>query len=168
MGLPHKLKDMRTYVDGTRYAGEVPEVTLPKLAIKLEGYRGGGMLGEIDIDMGLEKLESEINAGGLLKDLFRGFGAPQHDAVLLRFAGAYQSEAGGVQAVEATMRGRIAEIDMGSAKVGSDTEHKFKYSLTYYRLDLDGTNAVEIDMVGGTFIVFGVDRRAEINAILGG
>ena len=167
MALPKKLKDMRTFVDGNRYAGEVPEVTLPKLAIKTEAYRGGGMLGEVDIDMGLEKLEAEIKAGGLLKDLFRGFGATTHDAVLIRFAGAYQSESGGVEAAEATMRGRIAEIDPGSAKPGSDTEHTFKYTLTYYRLDIDGQNEIEIDVVGGTYIVGGVDRRAEINALLG-
>lgn len=167
MALPHKLKDMRLFVDGTRYAGEIPEITLPKLAIKTEAYRGGGMLGEIDIDMGLDKLEAEVKAGGLLKELFRGFGAPTHDAVLVRFAGAYQSESGGVQALETVMRGRVAEIDPGSAKPGSDTEHTFKYSLTYYRLDIDGQNEIEIDLVGGTYIVGGIDRRAEINALLG-
>lgn len=167
MGLPNKLKDQRLYVGGNRYAGEIPEVVLPKLAIKTEAYRGGGMLGEVDIDMGLEKLEAEVTVGGLVADLFRSFGALAHDAELLRFAGAYQAEGGGTQLAEATMRGRIAEIDMGSAKPGADTEHKFKYTLTYYRLDLDGTNAVEIDVVGGTYLVFGVDRRAEINALLG-
>ncbi len=165
--LPSKLKDMAVFADGTSYKGQIPEITLPKLATKMEGYRGGGMLGEIDIDMGLEKLEAEITAGGVVRALLASFGATSHDAALLRFAGAYADETGGVQAVEAVMRGRVSELDLGSAKPGSDTEHKYKFSLTYYRLDIDGANAVEIDMVAGTFIVLGVDRRAEINAILG-
>lgn len=167
MALPKKLKDMRLFLNGGRYAGEVPEVTLPKLAIKTESYRGGGMLGEIEIDMGVDKLEAEVKAGGLIADMFRGFGATTHDAELLRFVGAYQAEDGGVQALEAVMRGRNVELDMGNAKPGSDTEFTFKFTLTYYRLDIDGQNVVELDLVGGTYIVGGVDRRAEINALLG-
>ena len=32
---------------------------------------------------------------------------------------------------------------------------------------VDGEDWVEIDMIGGTFIVFGIDRRAEIRAAIG-
>ena len=45
MGFPSKLKDFRHYIDGQGYAGVIPEVGLPKLALKTEDWRAGGMLG---------------------------------------------------------------------------------------------------------------------------
>jgi P2 family phage contractile tail tube protein len=43
MGLPRKIKNFATFVDGTNFVGEMPEVSLPKLARKTEDYRSGGM-----------------------------------------------------------------------------------------------------------------------------
>lgn len=168
MGLPHKLKDFRTYIDGERYAGEIAEVTLPKIATKYEAWRGGSMIGEVDIDMGMEKMEAELTAGGLLKNLLKQFGAIAHDAALLRFVGAYRPEGGGAQALDVTMRGRLSEVDWGGAKSGGDTEHKYKYTLTYFKLNIDGVDIIEVDIVAGTLIVDGTDRRAELTAILDG
>ena len=45
MGLPRKLTHFATFVDGTNYMGEMPEVSLPTLTRKMEEYRGGGMNG---------------------------------------------------------------------------------------------------------------------------
>lgn len=168
MALPSKLKNMNLFLDGAGHLGMVSEVTLPKLAIKFEGWRGGGMLGEIPIDQGVDKLECEFTLGGLAETALAQFGATTHDAAQLRFAGAYQDEAtGAVKALEAVCRGRYAEIDFGNAKPGGDTEHKAKLACSYYRLDIDGRTLIEIDLLGAVFIVDGIDRYAEIRAAIG-
>ncbi|PZP78467.1 MAG: phage tail protein, partial [Stenotrophomonas maltophilia] len=41
MGLPRKLKNFATFVDGNSYIGDMPEVGLPKLTRKMEKYRAG-------------------------------------------------------------------------------------------------------------------------------
>ena len=64
MALPRKLKNFNFSVDGTSYLGETVEVTQPKLALKLEAYRAGGMQGEVDVNQGIEKLELEFKMGG--------------------------------------------------------------------------------------------------------
>jgi len=64
-------------------------------------------------------------------------------------------------------RGVTSEIDMGGAKPGDDTEHTFKRTCTYYKLIVDGEVWIEIDIIAGIFIVFGVDRNAEIRAAVG-
>ena len=92
MGLPRKLTHFATFVDGTNYMGEMPEVTLPTLTRKMEEYRGGGMNGPIDLDMGQEKMEAELKGAGWIKGLMSTWGASKHDALMLRFAGAIQSE----------------------------------------------------------------------------
>jgi len=168
MGIPSKLKNMNLFGNGTSFMGVVAEVTVPKWAVKMEEWRGGGMLGPIMIDVGLEKLELDFTLGGLTHTCFRDFGATRYDASLLRFAGAYQDDgSGAVQALELTATGRYHEIDMGNAKAGADTDHKYKLACNYVKLTVDRTVWAEIDLVAGVYIIFGVDRYAEIRSALG-
>lgn len=168
MGLASKLKNMNLFDDGASYLGIAAEVTLPKLSRKMEGFRAAGMDGELDIDMGQEKIELEFTLGGIVASAIAGFGVTTHDGKLLRFAGAYQADdTGGVIPVEAVVRGRYSEIDMGNAKPGADTEHKFKASCSYYKLIVNGREVVEIDIPGMVFKVNGDDRLAAIRAAIG-
>jgi P2 family phage contractile tail tube protein len=57
---------------------------------------------------------------------------------------------------------------LGKSKAGDDTEHKYSLAVAYYRRVVDGVEEVEIDMLSGLFRVGGVDRYAEIMAILTG
>ena len=168
MGLPAKLKNFNFFQDGAGFLGEIEEVTIPKLAIKASEWRGGGMLGPIMIDEGLEKLESDWTMGGLIVDALRAFGITTHDGVGARFAGAYKDDGTGiVRACEVSMRGRFQEIDWGNAKVGDSTAHKHKFAVSYLRITIDGSEEVEIDLLAGVFIVGGIDRYADIRAALG-
>ncbi|SOD25251.1 hypothetical protein SAMN05518800_1815 [Variovorax sp. YR752] len=168
MSLPRVLKNFIVFNDGTGYLGEVPEATPPKLSRKMEEYRAGGMNGPISIDLGMEALEFEWTAAGYMSSLLTQWGAPTHDAVLLRFAGAIQSDdTGEVQALEIVMRGRHKEIDSGNAKPGEKTEIKVKSSLSYYKLSINGEVIMEIDFVNFIEVIGGVDRMAQIRLALG-
>lgn len=167
MGLPAKLKNFNFSVDGTSYLGETTEVTQPKLAMKLEGYRAGGMMAEVDVNMGLEKLELGFKIGGHEEDLIKLFGGPISGNVF-RFNGAYQhDDDDSVDAVELVCRGRIVELDEGNAKSGDDTEHSYESSLTYYKKTVNGVDIVEIDTLNQIYIVDGKDRLAEIRKAMG-
>lgn len=168
MGLPRKLKNFATFIDGENYMGDMPEVTLPTLTRKVEEYRAGGMNGPIDLDMGQDKMEAELKAAGYMKGLMKQWGAGKVDAVLLRFAGALQADdSEGVQAVEVVMRGRLTERDPGSAKAGDMVEQTYKYSLSYYKEVLDGETILEIDFVNLVENVHGEDRMAGVRTALG-
>lgn len=168
MALPATLKNFATFVDGTNYMGEIPEVTLPKLTRQLEEYRSGGMGLPIKLDLGMEALSAELKAAGYIAELLSGFGAAEVDATMLRFAGALQSDdTGGVQALEVVMRGRIGEVDMGTAKAGEVTEITYSYELAYYKLVLNGAVLIEIDAANMVETVNGVDRKSAVRAALG-
>lgn len=169
MGIPAKLKNMNLFLDGLSHLAKIPEYTPPKISLQIEDYRAGGMLGPIGINLGIEKLEAEFTAGGLIVPPLLQFGAAKHDAAMLRFAGAFQSESsGGYTAVEDVLRGRYTEIDHGNAAPGKDTEHKFKFMASYYRRTIGGIEAIEIDLLGSVFRVYGIDRMAELRAIIEG
>lgn len=168
MGLPAKLKNYNVFSDGNSWIGLVGELSLPKLAIVMEKWRGGGMLAEVDIAMGLEALEMETKLGGLVVQVLRQFGAVGVAGVLLRFVGAYQEDvAGGVTAAELVVRGRHSEIDPGNAKAGDNTEWSVKSSLVYLKWTVSGRVEIEIDVINNIFIVDGVDRNAEIRLAIG-
>lgn len=165
--LPAKLKDFILFNDAQSYVGEVSELTLPKLTRKMEGWRGGGMQGEVKVDMGQDPLDLEFTIGGLGLQVLRQFGSTDIAGIGLRFMGAYQREDGTPPyAVEVIVRGRHEEIDMGTQKAGGDTETKVKTTCSYYKLVVDGETLVEIDMLGLVYVVSGVDRFAAIRAAL--
>lgn len=168
MGLPSKLKNFNLFNDGLSYIGQVPELTLPKLSRKMEEYRGPGMSGPVEIDHGNEKIELQWTAGGLLVDALKQYGVTKHNAVQLRFAGAYQrDDTGDVQAVEIVVRGRHKEIDFGNSKVADDTAHKYTTTCSYYKLTVDSEVIIELDLVNGVETVGGVDRTAGIRRAIG-
>jgi P2 family phage contractile tail tube protein len=168
MGMPSKLKNFNLFNDGISYLGQVPELTLPKLSRKMEDYVAGGMTGPIEVDYMNEKIELDWTAGGLLVDALQQYGAITHNAVQLRFAGAYQrDDSGEVDAVEIVVRGRHKEIEMGGAKMGDKSDHKYKTTCSYYKLTVNGEDIIELDFINGVEMVGGVDRTAEIRRAIG-
>ncbi|ORC43827.1 phage tail protein, partial [Burkholderia sp. A27] len=90
--MPKKLKNFNLFQNGENFAGQVTEITPPKLSRKMEAYRGGGMNGPIDIDQGQEGIVLEWTAGGFMRSVCAQYGITKHDGVQLRFAGGYRAE----------------------------------------------------------------------------
>ena len=168
MGLPRKLKNFNLFQNGVSFMGMVPEVTLPKLSRKMEEYRAGGMTGPVSVDFGNEALSLEWSAGGLIGEALKQYGASSHGAVQLRFAGAFQDDDdGSVAAVEVVVRGRYKEVDMGAAKMGDDTSHKYTMACSYYKLMIDGTTVIELDFMSGIENIGGASSNDAIRKAIG-
>jgi len=170
MALPKKLKMMNLFNEGESYMGQTGEVTIPKLARKLENWRGGGMNGNVKYDLGLGDDITEFNwkLGGIDPLVLKQFGAITVAAIGLRFAGSYQrDDTGETSALEIVVRGRHEEIDFGNQKSGDDTEKSIKTIWSYYKLSIDGEVLIEIDIPGQIEKVNGVDLLAAHKANIG-
>lgn len=165
--LPQNLVNLNLTVDGLGYAGVVMGLTLPKLAIKTEEHRAGGMDAPIDVDMGMEKLESAFTLSGWKSDVKKFFGLSDGSALAAVFRGAYRDDAGTVQAVVISMRGMLKENDSGDWKPGEKAEDKFTLACRYYKAEVDGQVIHEIDKLNGIRTVNGVDQMAAIRAAIG-
>lgn len=167
--LPNILKDFNLFGDGNNWQGQIPELTLPELARRMVEYEGGGMDGPIEVDHGQELMTMEWTAGGIIVDgLFGSFGSPVHDAALLRFTGAYESdETGDIIPVEIVVRGRHKTIAMGDASKGDNNQISVTTTISYYKLVVDGEEVIERDVPGYVFRVRGTDRLAERRRALG-
>lgn len=167
MGLPALLVDYNCYHNSVSWIGKVPEVTPPKIAVKTAQIRNGGMLSEVDVNMGLEKMEMETKMGGFMRDVLRTMGAIGVAEQMLRYRGAYQEpDTKAVLAAELVVRGMHTELDMGSSKVGDPTEWTLKSSITYLKWTVNGTVDLEIDVLNYIWTAGGVDLLAGVRAAL--
>lgn len=168
MSLPRKLKNFNLFVNGQSFAGLVPEVTLPKLSRKTEEYRGGGMAGPVQSNLGMEAMEMQWTAAGYLRELLAQWGTGTTGGILLRFAGALQADdSSEISSLEVIARGFHKEMDPGNAKAGDKTEIKITSALSYYKVSLNNVPVIEIDMVNMIEIVNGVDLAAAERLALG-
>ncbi|UVC28814.1 phage major tail tube protein [Pantoea sp. SOD02] len=169
MALPRKLKHLNLFNAGDNWQGLIESVTLPKVTRKFEKYRGGGMAGAVDIDMGLDDgaLDTEFTCGGVEAKLFKQMGTLTVDGVQLRFTGSIQrDDTGEVQAVELVVRGRHKELDSGEWKTGESSTTKVSGTNSYAKLTINGEVLYEIDLVNMVHIVDGVDlMEAHRNAL---
>lgn len=62
--IPQTLANLNLFVDGVSFQGDVTSLTLPKLAIKVESHRVGGMDTAIEIDQGMEALSATFKTTG--------------------------------------------------------------------------------------------------------
>lgn len=94
MALPRKLKHLNLFNDGNNWQGIVESLTLPKFTRKYEKYRGGGMPGAVDVDLGLDDsaLDTEFSIGGTELLLFKQMGKATVDGIQLRFTGSIQRD----------------------------------------------------------------------------
>lgn len=164
--LPKILKNFSAFVDGRGYAGRVDEITLPKLSIKTEEYRGGGMDVPIDVDLGMEKLEAEITFSEYDPELFRLFGIMDNSTVNFTLRGGLQGT-GDAEPVVINLRGKIKELDSGSWKAGDKATLKCMIAIFYYKLTIDRRELIEIDAENMIRKINGVDQLSSMRQALG-
>ena len=168
MALPRTLKNMNVFVDGISWAGEAKTVTLPKITKKTEDYRGAGMLGDVALDIGYEKMECEITYAGFNPNLYRQLRVCGTSDLPIRFVGMYERQDTCSRSnVEWYMRGQAIEMDSGDATLGEMSEYKGKYSVSYCRLVVDGQQIFELDFINGIEVYVEENLVEEILRLLG-
>lgn len=164
--LPKKLKNFTAFVDGRGYTGRVTEIELPKLSLKMEEFRAGGMDAAVELDMGMEKLEATLTFAEYDPAIYKQFGLVNGNAVALTLRGARQNDTG-TDEIVISLRGGYKELDSGSWKGGDDTSLKASVALRYYKLAIGGKELIEIDVENMVRKIGGVDQLSEQRKALG-
>ncbi len=161
------LRQVNLFVDGRGYMGRVEEIELPKLTVKTEEFRAGGMDAPVELDMGMEKLESTLTVSGVDRELLKLWGVAPGNITPLSVRGSLQSEDGTVTTVEVRLRGQVKEIDWGTWKPGEKAPLKIMLALRYYKLTHGGELVHEIDVENMIRVVAGVDQLQQQRDALG-
>ncbi|QHG66586.1 phage major tail tube protein [Pseudomonas putida] len=165
--IPETLANLNLFVDGVSFQGDVPNLTLPKLTLKMEEHRPGGMDMPVEMDLGMEKQEAAFTTTGVRREALKFFGLADGSGFNGTFRGAFKGLKGKITPVVVTLRGTLKEIDMGDWKSGDKAEIKHSVGLSYYKLEVDGRLLYEIDALGMKRVIDGVDQLAAQRAALG-
>jgi P2 family phage contractile tail tube protein len=164
---PKVLRGFNLFVDGRGYAGKVEELELPKLTLKTEEFRAGGMDAPVELDMGMEKLECSFTFGDISTDIMKAFGLGHNQPVSLTFRGALGLGDANVVPVVVRAQGMMREQDLGTWKPGDKLQHKMSVALKYYSYEQDGETIHEIDIENMVRIIDGTDILAAARAAIG-
>lgn len=165
--IPQTLTNFNLFVDGISFQGDVPSLTLPKLTLKMEEFRPGGMDMPVEMDQGMEKMEANFTTTGVRREALKFFGLADGTAFNGTFRGSFKGLKGVITPAVITLRGSLKEVDMGDWKAGDKAENKFALAVTYYKLEVDGRQIYEIDPLGMKRVIDGVDQLAAQRQALG-
>lgn len=165
--LPRVLKNMNLFVDGRGYAGRVDEIQLPKLTLKTEEHRAGGMDLPVELDLGMEKLEAELTISDHDPEIFKLFGLLDNTATQITIRGAIQAQGNPAKPVVVNLRGGWKELDAGTWKPGDKSTLKVRVAASYYKLTIDDEELIEIDAINLVRKVGGADQMEAIRAAIG-
>lgn len=160
-------KFFNVFVDGQGYAGQAEEFNPPKLTLKTDEFRAGGMAAPIEITMGMEKLEADFTLISFDKAILALFGVVEGNNVSFIVREALESFDGTVTPVVHTMRCKIKELDQGSVQPGTAAKLKVSVAASYYKLQ-HGDNVVqEVDVENLVQNINGADVLSAFRGALG-
>ncbi len=160
-------KNYNIFFDGRGYAGLSEEFNAPKLALKTEDWMGGGMFADVELTMGMEKLNADFSLLCVDPDILARFSVVEGAWVPITAREALDSIDGTVKPLIHTMRGKVKEIDPGTSKPGTKATTKITLSLIYYKLTHGVRVVQEIDLLNMIAMRDGIDAQAAIRSAIG-
>jgi len=165
-----KLTNANVYFDGASYLGKVEEVNLPEVGFKQAEHKALGMMGSLDIPSGMDKMELSLKwstvdpvAMRKVSNAFRSW-----DFQVRSSLERYEAQGRTAQdSYVAYFRGMPKNIAGQNFKQHDNVEAESKFSISYYKLEINGQIIYEIDVLNNIYKVDGVDLLATYRANLG-
>jgi hypothetical protein len=161
------LRKFVVYVDGYGKIGDCDGATLPKLTLKMDEFRGGGMDIPVEVDLGMERLEFQFTMTSIDDQVIDKFGLFPGQQKAFTVRGSLASHDGTSMAVVGQMRGTLKSVDMGDFRAGEKVSVTFMVALDYYKLTRGDRVLIEIDIENVRRIVGGVDQLEKDRIALG-
>jgi len=166
----NKLYNANVYVNGTSFLGRAEEVTLPKVQAKMVEHKALGMVGVVETPAGIEKMEAKIKWSSLYPEVLEYMANP-HKALSIQVRASLET-------YDST--GRIAEVPVVAYmtvqfknfpgigfKHQDNAEVDTDMAVSYYKLQIDGEDYIEVDAYANIWKVKGEDILEQYKANIG-
>ena len=160
------IKYADIHIDGRGYLGRASSVEPPRLAVRTEDIRAGLDAPE-QVDMGIEPLSCSVTCRGIDGELAKSWGVATGGEIPLVIFAAQQDTDGNTERIRMDMRGRGKELNPGRIATGQVAEVQWMFSLSYFKLEIDGEERILVDIPNFIRRVNGVDQLAAIRQALG-
>jgi P2 family phage contractile tail tube protein len=165
--IPRVLKNFSLFVDGRGLAGTVSTLTLPTITTKMEEFRGGGMDAPVEIDMGMEILETSFELFDYEENVLALYGLANGSATQVTARGALRRDGDAAVPMVVNMTGVIKEMDPGDWQAGEQTTMTCSMALRYLKITIGGREVIEVDKVNMIRRINGVDQLESIRQAIG-
>lgn len=166
----NRATNANIYVDGANFVGKADEVTLPTPKAKESDHNPLGVFGSLKYPTGIDNMDAKIKWNSYYIEAIKKF-ANIFKAVKLQVRWSIESYSGNskVGAVPAVAYLTVRPNDMpgGSFKSKDNAELESNLSVTYFKLEINGEEIMEIDVEANIYKVDGVDLLADYRAHLG-
>ena len=165
-----QFMDLNVFFQDGNWAGRVEGYTPPELSSQVEEYRASGMHGSVALRTGQDLMESEIVFKGHHQEIYTSWGVMagdnNHQEIVVR--GALRDYEGEIKNIVFTQTGPIVKV-MGDQIQGQGEvpEMTVTQNPHYFKVEYNGTEVVEIDIINSTQKINGVDQLEAIRDALG-
>lgn len=166
----NKLTNANVYFDGQSWLGRVMEVNLPEVSVKQVEHSALGMFGTMQTPTGLEPMELTMNFSSVDEVVFRKCSnAFTAWSMQVRSSRERYDATGRIaqDSYVAYFRVKPSNIAGQNFKQHDNVEAEQKFTVDYYKLEINGGTIYEIDVVNNIYVVDGVDLLATYRANLG-
>ncbi len=164
MAFPKYIRNFNAFVDGVSYFGKAATGKLPDVKIQTAAHRGAGMDGPVGIDMGTEGMTAELSFAEWDPVILKKIGTQQR---LVFRPAARGEDSFDATPIIATISGLITTQELPELKPGENSVLKMSVDVRYYKLEIDGAQIWEIDLVNGKRVIGGTDQLASIRQAMG-
>lgn len=144
------------------------ELKLPTLQEIYADHHAGGALVQIEVAVGIQKLEPTFKLGGWDPDLLGkfGLGSPAKN-VFTAYGKIIDKRKGLAIEAKAVMEGRLGKIEPDAFQRGEFQGHEYAINeVTHYQLWFNESEKLYWDFYTNAWRVDGVDQNADTNRIL--
>lgn len=168
----HNCTNANVYVDGANFIGRCEEATLPQIKAKMSTKKGLGMLSEMEIFSGIDKMEAKFKWNSFYPDVMKK-SANFTKGVQIQVRSSIDVLDGNSNRTDqlplvATLRGTFKELPGGAFKQQDNVELESTFNVIYYKLQIDGETIVEVDQINNKYVVDGEDLMAAFRENIGG
>ena len=170
MSVISKLYNANVYINGGSYAGLAEEVTAPDLKPKKSTHKALSNIGEFELPTGLGPMNMKIKWNTVNADVMATSADFYNAADIMIRSNIDVWENGsivGTQSVAMFIRGLSNNLPPVNFKHQDNPEVESEFSVTGYKLEIDGEVIYDIDYFANVYIVRGVDKLADYRANLG-
>lgn len=166
----NRITNANVYVDGNNLLGRVLSMDLPVVKNKMSEHKALGMIGTVEFSSGLEKMEAKIEWNSFYADAMVRAADPTKTVQLQVRSSLEQYDSSGRSAelpVVVFLTAQHKDFPLGNFKQHDNVELSSMLSVTQFRLEIDGRNIIEVDVLANIYKVDGVDILANYRSNLG-
>ncbi|WP_153799074.1 phage major tail tube protein [Foetidibacter luteolus] len=166
----NRCTNANVYVDGNSYMGRAEEITLPEYQAKMSDHKALGMVGESELPAGLQKMSAKFKWNAIYEDVMK----KTHDvysAFRIMVRTSVETWEGGTRVSQVPaviyLTGNWKKTGGLGFKAQDNVETESEMNVTAYKMEINGEEIVDIDILNNRWRVAGVDQLATYRANLG-